>query len=601
MAVRDVGHLRQLLPSVADSLLQNMSNSVLGSVDMYTQQPRQAVWRAVKACPFLPISWRSSVVQDAVHLTGKLYDTVAQGVPATMQRDHLLTAKRCINRQFVVLPLDKNPGRPIVVCRKLYHNLLLSSYGDTTQFEPIADFSTVERASQYTLGVLKQRAGNMGQHFKSGRRFKPPSTFLMVKNKSQEEKGEGLKVRLVFSYFAHPMKSYAKKVGRSLTLLSKRAQELLPTFEMQNISDIVSWARHTDAALRQRAQLRGRPRRDRGVRLWELDVKEMFPRLKHGDPEFEPLMGPAPNREVPKEPGVWEAIQLLCHEVREAGRIRACTAGPWFGLGPDRVHDVMRKAYGDMFTNLSWAHVSEYLHFDLFQNDLFLLGTRVFRQRRGVAIGGVLSAQCASLYCMYREFQWLRAHGGSRAWARIPGLLAQPFRFRDNIVGVRQCKVSVEALQKRFEKILGLQLQIEGEGQVWTSLEAKLMLRPEGQGLDIGLKDRTGDCDPMRAVRRYPDVLSPNARPVLRSLVPGLIYKSLQYAFDANQARQNLRAVGRDLAVKGYPQSWWLGAAKAALRVQRISLRAPSWAITENHGFLPCLLAATAAPLSRSD
>ena len=43
-------------------------------------------------------------------------------------------------------------------------------------------------------------------------------------------------------------------------------------------------------------------------------------------------------------------------------------------------------------------------------------------------------------------------------------------------MGVRQCKVSLETLKKRFEKILSLQLQIEGEGQVWTSLEAKLML-----------------------------------------------------------------------------------------------------------------------------
>ena len=411
VAVRHAGHLRQLLPSVADSLLQNMSNFVLGSIDVYTQQTRQAAWRAVRACPSLPISWRSSVVQDAVHLTSKLYDTVPQGVPATMQRDHLLKGKRCINRQFVVLPLDKNPGRPIAVCRKLYYNLLLSSYGDTTQFEPIADFSTLEGASKYTLQVLKKRAGNMGQHFKSGCRFRQPSTFLMVKNKSQEEKGEELKVWLVLSYSAHPMKSYAKKAGRGLTLLSKRVQDLLPTFEMKNISDIVSWARHTDAALGQRAQLRGRPRRNRDVRLWDLDVKEMFLHFKCAHPEFEPLMGPATNRDVLREPGVWEAIQLLSHEVREAGRICACTAGPSFGLGPGRVHDVMGKAHGDMFTNVSRAHVSEYLHFYLFQNGLFLLGTRVFRQRRGVAIGGVLSAQCASLYCMHTEFQWLRTHG----------------------------------------------------------------------------------------------------------------------------------------------------------------------------------------------
>ena len=36
----------------------------------------------------------------------------------------------------------------------------------------------------------------------------------------------------------------------------------------------------------------------------------------------------------------------------------------------------MRKAYGDMFTNLSWTDVSQYLHFDLFESDLFVLGTR---------------------------------------------------------------------------------------------------------------------------------------------------------------------------------------------------------------------------------
>ena len=64
--------------------------------------------------------------------------------------------------------------------------------------------------------------------------------------------------------------------------------------------------------------------------------------------------------------------------------------------------DVLRKAYGNLYMNLSWAQVSQYLHYDLFDNDMFLLGSRVLRQKRGVAIGGVLSAQCASLYCMYQ-------------------------------------------------------------------------------------------------------------------------------------------------------------------------------------------------------
>ena len=94
-----------------------------------------------------------------------------------------------------------------------------------------------------------------------------------AKNRSCEKKVEGLKVRLVLSYYSHPMKSYVKKVGRRLTLLSSRAQELLPTFKMQNISDIVSWARCTHATLAQRSQGTKRCQRNRDVRLWGLDVK----------------------------------------------------------------------------------------------------------------------------------------------------------------------------------------------------------------------------------------------------------------------------------------------------------------------------------------
>ena len=96
VAVRDIRQLRVLFPSKVGGLLQNMSNSVLGSVDTYVTQARQSVWRAAKACPFLPASWRSSIVEDAMHLTTKLYHTVAGKVPESLQREHLLSAKRHI-------------------------------------------------------------------------------------------------------------------------------------------------------------------------------------------------------------------------------------------------------------------------------------------------------------------------------------------------------------------------------------------------------------------------------------------------------------------------------------------------------------------------
>ena len=41
-----------------------------------------------------------------------------------------------------------------------------------------------------------------------------------------------------------------------------------------------------------------------------------------------------------------------------------------------RLYDVIRKAYGDFYNNLSEAQVSQYLHFDLIDNDQFLHGSR---------------------------------------------------------------------------------------------------------------------------------------------------------------------------------------------------------------------------------
>ena len=102
----------------------------------------------VKACAFVPFSWRSSVVEDVVHLTSKLYDTVAQRRLAALQPESQVQAKCHVNRPFVVLPMDINPGRRIVLCKKLYWDLLLLAYGGTSQFERVADIPILGQASR---------------------------------------------------------------------------------------------------------------------------------------------------------------------------------------------------------------------------------------------------------------------------------------------------------------------------------------------------------------------------------------------------------------------------------------------------------------------
>ena len=53
------------------------------------------------------------------------------------------------------------------------------------------------------------------------------------------------------------------------------------------------------------------------------------------------------------------------------------------------------------------------------------------------------------------------------------------------------------------------------------------------------------------------DAHSPNARMVLRSLLPSLLYKSLLYALNKRDVVPNMRSLLWGLGVKRYPDQWW--------------------------------------------
>ena len=48
-------------------------------------------------------------------------------------------------------------------------------------------------------------------------------------------------MRILFSYFRHPTKQFARKVGRCLNLLIAEGVKCMCTMEMQNMDDIIPW------------------------------------------------------------------------------------------------------------------------------------------------------------------------------------------------------------------------------------------------------------------------------------------------------------------------------------------------------------------------
>ena len=104
-----------------------------------------------------------------------------------------------------------------------------------------------------------------------------PSAFIYVKNKSSEFAGE-LKCRVLFSCAKHPLKAMGQRVGRALNVCIAAGKSCMHTFEMLKTSDVKTWVHDTNRHLATK-NIRDRDQ----LKLWELDVREMFPRLPRGN------------------------------------------------------------------------------------------------------------------------------------------------------------------------------------------------------------------------------------------------------------------------------------------------------------------------------
>ena len=94
---------------------------------------------------------------------------------------------------------------------------------------------------------------------------------------------------------------------------------------------------------------------------------------------------------------------------------------------------------------------------------------------------GIISAQLAELFSMGKEFKILTQTEEAQKRQQAKFLpphsrILQPYRFRDNIVGVLRGKVGLARVQRWFEHVYQLNLEQEGEGVVLPSLEATISL-----------------------------------------------------------------------------------------------------------------------------
>ena len=116
-----------------------------------------------------------------------------------------------------------------------------------------------------------------------------------------------------------------------------------------------------------------------------------------------------------------------------------------FQGGPDITHTFTQQ------------QVLNFVYFDIYCNDLFIYLNVVYKQIRGIAIGGTCLSQFACADCMISEYKYLETVPPFALQGPMllhPCILpVRPGRFRDNCLGMKFVSTSFADLQSWLEGV----------------------------------------------------------------------------------------------------------------------------------------------------
>ena len=177
----------------------------------------------------------------------------------------------------------------------------------------------------------------------------------------------------------------------------------------------------------------------------------------------------------------------------------------------------------------------------------------VFSQRRGLPIGGHLSAGLVELVALRREFShWPQALAGCAT-----------SRYRDNFFVAFPFLPTNDACQRLtpvLTNLLGMPVKFVSVGPEVRCLELRVAVAPD-RPLRVTVAFRTDDDrqGESRDVTSWPSRSDPRARLALPSLLQGLAAKLRLYRVAGTTGYPAaLRRALRFVRERGYPTRWWV-------------------------------------------
>ena len=287
------------------------------------------------------------------------------------------------------------------------------------------------------------------------------------------------------------------------------------------------------------------------VNFWELNILAMFPNLSRDR--------------------VWASIQEMFRIVQQTRRGR----GPLsFAIKKlDRKLDRIGGASPESFTNFGTQHVLDFVYYDICYNDMFVYLRVVYRQIRGIALGGTGTLQyaCMDMLSQYRCLETPPHYALQGPAFLHPCVLpVRPGRFGDNCLGMKLVSASFSELHSWMEGVYILELQCEGVGSLLTTLQGEIQViqgGPRGPPLvQLRLAEKgTKFTEPHQRLVRYPAHFAPKAPRTLQSLVLAMAKNCAYYRDSRQDAQANVQLVITDLQRKDHGSLRWVPSLRGCL------------------------------------
>jgi hypothetical protein len=461
-------------------------------------------------------------------------------LPPLLQRSTLRRVrKRFWQRGLVMVRIDRNPGRLILLCKEGWVHLQQQAFLASPRYVQLPGWAN---SQQYCDAVTATFASAVpGASDWCGRANVAgscPQSYWTIKQKSRIETsgsaGLTVKVRPIVSHACHPLRQGLKRMARVLSILVTEARAMVRVSRPQHVP---IWQLH--AGTHEWIQHLSRFQQSWGC--IEFDVADCFLNT--------------PRTEVLAAVEFWATL-LQARSRRQ----------PYFAISKDSKRgDHWGRPACVHYWAIPLQHVLQCCQWELEHNASFEAVTPagnkvVLQQQLGLPIGGHLSAAMVELVALRQEFQ--------QPW---PACLTQlpSARYRDNfftVIPVEWSSTDIERLAQELSALLLMPVQYERHGQELRCLETRLTWVEGSLSVVLAYRtdvDRQGESGDVTSWPLWTDPRTPS---ILHGLLSGLAAKLLRYTSPAvHGLPKSIRHAVQFLRQRGYPPRHWMRAFAVAL------------------------------------